>query len=401
MHTLKGMSAAMGYGASAELAHALEHLLERLRTGGLSLDAPAADLLLEGVDALEDLLERESRGAAAADGALLERLRGEDAASPTPPPPARTPAEPAAPTPRADGRLLHIEARLAADARLPAARAVMLLRRAAELGTVRRVEPPEPRIREGDFSGALTLQLETGLAPAVVAERLEAVGEVAGVRVRRPRARRAGRGGPHRAGAAGAPGRAAEPDGRAGDRARPPAAASPERLADPELSAAVDRGGAPGGRAAGRRRSEMRLAPVGEVFDRFPAWCATLARAWRRRSSSRRRGARRSWTARSLNELGDLLVHLLRNAMDHGIETPAARRAAGKPETGLVRLRGAARALGGGGAGGGRRARDRSRARAGAGARARGRPRRQEARPLGDRRSSSCSPAGLLHRRGG
>jgi two-component system, chemotaxis family, sensor kinase CheA len=39
-----------------------------------------------------------------------------------------------------------------------------------------------------------------------------------------------------------------------------------------------------------------------------------------------------------LDEIGDPLVHLLRNALDHGIEPPAERRAAGKPETGTLRL---------------------------------------------------------------
>src|SRR5829696_5418907 len=39
-----------------------------------------------------------------------------------------------------------------------------------------------------------------------------------------------------------------------------------------------------------------------------------------------------------LDEIGDPLVHLLRNSLDHGIESPAERRAAGKPETGTLRL---------------------------------------------------------------
>ena len=39
-----------------------------------------------------------------------------------------------------------------------------------------------------------------------------------------------------------------------------------------------------------------------------------------------------------IDELGEPLVHLIRNAVDHGIESPTARVAAGKPETGHIRI---------------------------------------------------------------
>jgi two-component system chemotaxis sensor kinase CheA len=56
-HTLKGMSAAMGHTSVVSLAHGLEHLLDKVRSGALTVDPQVIDLLLSAVDELERVVE--------------------------------------------------------------------------------------------------------------------------------------------------------------------------------------------------------------------------------------------------------------------------------------------------------------------------------------------------------
>ena len=82
----------------------------------------------------------------------------------------------------------------------------------------------------------------------------------------------------------------------------------------------------------------LRMVPVGEVFDRFPRMVRDAARTLEKRVELEVRGRDQELDRSLLNEVADVLVHLLRNAVDHGIEPPDDRLAAGKPEAGLVRL---------------------------------------------------------------
>ena len=72
VHTIKGMSATMGYDAVATLSHEMEALLDRLRRGELAPDTPLMDTLFEAADALEASIERAVAGQPA--DARLERI---------------------------------------------------------------------------------------------------------------------------------------------------------------------------------------------------------------------------------------------------------------------------------------------------------------------------------------
>ena len=62
VHTIKGMSATMGYTAVAELSHELEALLDRIRAGTQAVSADVIDLLFNGTDALETAIEKSVNG---------------------------------------------------------------------------------------------------------------------------------------------------------------------------------------------------------------------------------------------------------------------------------------------------------------------------------------------------
>jgi two-component system, chemotaxis family, sensor kinase CheA len=85
--------------------------------------------------------------------------------------------------------------------------------------------------------------------------------------------------------------------------------------------------------------SRARMAPVDEVFDRFPRMVRDLGRELGKEIRLEVQGAEIELDRSLLDALTEPLTHLLRNAADHGLETPAERAAAGKQREGVVRLR--------------------------------------------------------------
>jgi two-component system, chemotaxis family, sensor kinase CheA len=83
----------------------------------------------------------------------------------------------------------------------------------------------------------------------------------------------------------------------------------------------------------------MRMVPVETVFNRFPKMVRTLARDLNKKINLDIIGAETELDRTVIDEIGDPLVHLLRNAIDHGVETPETRRKSGKPEEGTVVLK--------------------------------------------------------------
>ncbi|AEC52050.1 histidine kinase (cheA) [Pyrococcus sp. NA2] len=83
---------------------------------------------------------------------------------------------------------------------------------------------------------------------------------------------------------------------------------------------------------------EMRLTPIGEVFNKFPRMVRDLARKMGKEVEFIMEGADIEVDRTILEKLGDALVHLLRNAVDHGIEPPEERVKLGKPRAGRVEL---------------------------------------------------------------
>ncbi len=84
---------------------------------------------------------------------------------------------------------------------------------------------------------------------------------------------------------------------------------------------------------------DMRLIPLKKVFDKFPRLVRDLAREENKRVDFSVTGENIELDRTILDEISDPLMHVLRNAVDHGIEPPGEREAAGKPRTGSVELR--------------------------------------------------------------
>lgn len=110
-----------------------------------------------------------------------------------------------------------------------------------------------------------------------------------------------------------------------------------EDLQNPELTAAVD--------ALGRLVTNIqynvmqsRMVPISFVFNRFPRMVRDLARSQKKEVNLRMEGADIELDRGVIDEIGESLVHLIRNAVDHGLETPETRKKAGKSPQGTIKL---------------------------------------------------------------
>lgn len=83
---------------------------------------------------------------------------------------------------------------------------------------------------------------------------------------------------------------------------------------------------------------KTRMQPVGRLFQKYPRLVRDLARQLGKEVDLRLRGEDTELDRTMIEELSDPLVHLVRNAVDHGMETPEERKAAGKSEKGAVVL---------------------------------------------------------------
>ncbi len=81
----------------------------------------------------------------------------------------------------------------------------------------------------------------------------------------------------------------------------------------------------------------VRMVPMGSVFARFPRLVRDLKKLGKE-VELELDGESTEIDKEMVEQLIDPLTHLIRNAVDHGIETPELRRLAGKPEQGFVKL---------------------------------------------------------------
>ncbi len=110
-----------------------------------------------------------------------------------------------------------------------------------------------------------------------------------------------------------------------------------EDLQSPELTAAVD--------TLARLISDVqynimqaRMVPIGFVFNRFPRMVRDLAKQQEKQVNLEMEGTEIGLDRSIIDEIGECLVHLIRNAIDHGIEKPQERKKADKPPQGTVTL---------------------------------------------------------------
>jgi two-component system chemotaxis sensor kinase CheA len=373
IHSLKGMAATMGYGRLADLAHRTEHLLDAIRGGRAPAGAAVVDLLLKTVDALERGVDDAAAGAdvgfdpgelpalleaaAAAPVFVLPRKATRAAktggkkggkAAPTPELPTAPEQAPMPDFGEESGRVVRVEIR--PEAQLLGARAHLALRRAEGLGKVTGVMPPASGFDAPGFDGRFTFRLDAPIPESQIVTAIEAAGEIATVAVDADTVQTA----EWRIPTAAAP--AAAPAARSGqvrvDRRRLDALMSQVgelvvarnrllELAQHQPGSELEALGARISRLVSDLQAEIieaRMTPVWQVFDRFPRAVRDLARHLGKQVRFEMEGEGIELDRAILDELGDPLLHLLRNAVDHGLEGPEERQRHGKPAEGRLVL---------------------------------------------------------------
>jgi len=341
IHTLKGMGATMGFTGVAELAHGIESLLDALRHGRVTVTPALFQLLFRGVDALDRAVEEAASGRdPAPDASLAAALDVATGAGRSPAGTAALVAETSHRRRATDAlRGRSVQVLIRPDAVMRGARAVLAVRRAEVLGLVSGLRPSLAQLEREEFDGRVTFRIESRATEDELAAAIRSAGEVESVRFEEP-APVAGQGGAERH-------RQIRVDLRRLDRLMKQVgelvvaknrlgviASGADDLALAEVSDRI-------ARLVSGMQGEViaaRMTPVGEVFERYPRLVRDLARDLGKRIRFDVEGEEIELDRSILDEIGDPLLHLIRNAADHGIEPPEARTAAGKPSEGRILL---------------------------------------------------------------
>ena len=362
-HSIKGGAATFGFRAVTDLTHLLETLLEEARAGSRRLDGASVDALLEAVDVLGGLLQVAEHGGEA-DGAALNRVQAKlqallDGAG-APQAAAEAPAE-SAPDKWRVG--FTPEPSLFMSGNDP----LRIFRDLAEHGELEATVddarlPPFSQLDPFEAHLAWDLMLPGSVPRDAIEDAFAWVDdqcalEVGAVRAETP---------------------APAPSLAAADPALPATAADPARHAeaDSSIRVAVNKVDALinlvgelvitqamltqraegldpvahesllSGLAQLERNTRdlqeavmsVRMLPVEFAFSRFPRMVRDLAARLDKKVRLRTSGEATELDKGVIEKIVDPLVHLVRNSIDHGLESPAERRAAGKDETGTVTL---------------------------------------------------------------
>jgi len=343
IHTIKGMGATMGFTGVAELAHGIESLLDALRHGRVTVTPATFQLLFRGVDALDRAVEDAASGRdPAPDPALAAALEGAIGAGRSTPGAASAAgvAETSHRRRATDAlRGRSVQVLIRPDAVMRGARAVLAVRRAEVLGLVSGLRPSLVQLEREEFDGRVGFRIESRATEDELAAAIRSAGEVESVRFEEP-APVAGEGGAERR-------RQIRVDLRRLDRLMKQVGelvVAKNRLGviatgadDAALAEVSDRIS----RLVSGMQAEViaaRMTPVGEVFERFPRLVRDIARDLGKRIRFDVEGEEIELDRSILDEIGDPLLHLIRNAADHGIEPPEARTAAGKASEGRILL---------------------------------------------------------------
>ena len=285
-HTLKGTSSFLGFAQMADLTHKMENVLDLLRKGEMQLNAGIMDCILRGVDHIKELLEdiranhiqRHNLDATRHDLLVIAATLG-----------ANTGAKETSKTaPQQEASAEHQEPE------------------ATE-------EEPVQATASDDKKGA-TPRAATPHADPVIRVDVERLDDIMNL---------------------------AEELVLGRNRLLQLNAELLEQYSEDELVGRVDEATGQVGMLTGELQEsvmKMRMVPVSRVFSRFPRMVRDLARNLNKQIELAIEDHDTEMDKSVADEIGDPLVHLIRNAVDHGVESPEKRQAAGKDPKGTVLL---------------------------------------------------------------
>lgn len=378
-HTIKGSAAMIGHQRMSDLAHAMETVFDGLRKGTISVDAELIDTLLTSLDTLralkEELASPQHRQVdaslaismlkkASADSdikPLREHRSGEREEEIS----LDREAEERVQSAFQEGKMVFlISAEIDKNSTWNAVRCFQILAEASRLGEVIRSVPAQKEIEEGKVDFSLKLLLTTRCEDAELQEKLASVPELVSLRITPFDHRTQG-------------GQANGTPVQASNKLAPKTAGNTRqsvridierldslmeqvgelvvnrnRLAQlsrlleakyrgDQIVDELERSMIQTGKVVNMLQQDImkiRMLPLETVFTGFPRMVRDLARKAGKKIDFVIEGQETEIDRSVIEHIKDPLVHLLRNAVDHGIEPPERRRALGKPETGRITL---------------------------------------------------------------
>ena len=420
-HTLKGMSATMGYNKIAELTHEMEDVLDMLRKEQLAVTGDIIDTLFKCIDSLEQMINNVANGdpedlidVSDLVAKLSAISRGEGAPAPkaeasTETPAAEvttaTPAEVSADVPvdlsdteksvisEAEKRGMHgiyLKVTLAESCLLKSARSYMVMNALEELGEVIRTIPAAEDLEQENFERSFEVILITASEEEQIHDAVVGISEIETAETQ-----------VIKFGGTSAP----QPEVRAAPvveqkstaPATAPAPAPAPKPSAPANKPAAQSGGQSSATNAAQKKShagqsvrvdiekldtlmnlmgelvinkvrleqigqthrlseltetleqmdrvttdlqnivmKVRMVPVSQVFNRFPRMVRDVTKELNKEINLTIEGEDTELDRTVIDEIGDPIMHLLRNSLDHGIEMPDEREAKGKPRIGEV-----------------------------------------------------------------
>ncbi|MBQ1940658.1 MAG: chemotaxis protein CheA [Anaerovibrio sp.] len=397
-HTLKGMSATMGYTKTAELTHDMENLLDMLRKEQLKVSSEIIDVIFKCVDSLQEMVENIGNGESEDLVDVSDLVRQVNAIAKGDAAPAAEEAEEAAEGENAAAPVLelndtdetvireaknsglipyavHVE--IAESCLLKSARSYMVMNVLDELGDVIKSVPPAQDLEQEKFDHSFDVVIVTDAEPKAIEDGVSAISEITEVKVTEITLSASKEETKEEAPKAAAPAaKKAEPkkaDAKA--EAKKPAGKNDKKAHVAGQSVRVDIEkldtlmNLVGELVTNKVRLEqigmthrlteltetleqmdrvtsdlqsvvmkVRMVPVSQVFNRFPRMVRDLAKELNKDINLTIEGEDTELDRTVIDEIGDPLMHLLRNSLDHGVEHPDDREAKGKPRTGEVGL---------------------------------------------------------------
>ena len=356
-HSIKGMAASMGFEATAALAHRLEDLIQLVQRDGSQLTRELGDLLLSAADALLADVRRAEKGEPIATHHELEaKLSSQrsllSSASGRP----NLGQSTASRLPRVGpARRFAVRVQISPSCQQPGARAFVALKRFSKLGDILELKPAMQDLRSGSIpDGVLSFELESPADEQAIRGALSSVAEVelsSVVPLKKPLQ------GQQR------PAPISPPAANGSDNSRTvriktelldyfldtvgelSLATAQIREIGKTLPAPVQPSLEEGvGRLHGLVKDlhdkvmSARMTPLSTVTDRLPRAVRDLARRRDRSVELAISGAEVELDRTILDNLSEPILHILRNCVDHGIESPDERRAANKSEMGRVAI---------------------------------------------------------------
>ena len=419
-HTLKGMSATMGYNKIAELTHEMEDVLDALRKEQLKISEDIIDTLFKCVDSLEQMIDNVGngepedlidvsnlvtklssilKGEAAPAAAPADAAASAPAAAPAAAAPAAAPAKTYDLTDseksviqEAAGsglRGIHLKVTLAETCLLKSARSYMVMNALDEVGEVIKTIPPSEDLEQEKFERSFEVILVSPAEEAAIQEAVMNISEIdkaetdiIDLNAKEPEP---------------APAPAPAPAAKPAAPSAPANTPAPAPHKAPAAAKAAPAGGGGGGAASKKahasqsvrvdidkldtlmnlmgelvvnkvrleqigqthRLSELtetleqmdrvttdlqnivmkvRMVPVSQVFNRFPRMVRDVTKELNKEINLTIEGEETELDRTVIDEIGDPIMHLLRNSLDHGVEMPDDRVAKGKPRVGEVKL---------------------------------------------------------------